>query len=322
MPGRKYSAGSGYRYGFNGKENDNDIKGEGNQIAFEARIYDPRLGKFLSIDPIAYEYPFQSPYVFAANNPVTLIDVYGMGPGDPLEHKVVKGDNLSKLSKKYGVSIKDLMKMNDITEANKGKLSIGQVLKVNPEANFSKNPRGGYQNPNNEYGEEKSIRHIAAVGVAFITGDGDENTVIIGGGALNSVQNWKEVQNLVSSSIAELKADGKFLPGEVAFRSFSAGILKTNIKKGMREAWDKIKEGENPWKDNSQNSPIHVIGSFNITVRVNANGTTATVAIYDTKTFKSLTDNKAGSDSNKERKDSKVKMLTNTYQRYIWNINL
>ena len=274
------------------------------------------------IDPIAHNYPWQSPYVFAANNPIALVDVLGMGPGDPLEHKVVKGDNLSKLSKKYGVSIKDLMKMNDITEANKDKLSIGQVLVVNPEANFSKNPRGGYQNPNNAYGEEKSIPNIAAVGIGFVMGAGDENTVIIGGGALTSVQNWKEVKNLIASSLVELKADGKLVPGEVAFRSFSAGSLPSNMKKGMREAWDKIKRGENPWRDNSQNSPIHVLGSFNITVRVNANGTTATVAIYDSKTFKSFSDNKAGSSSNKERDDSKSKMLTNTYQRYIWNINL
>ena len=31
MPGRKFSAGSGYRYGFNGQENDNEVKGIGNQ---------------------------------------------------------------------------------------------------------------------------------------------------------------------------------------------------------------------------------------------------------------------------------------------------
>jgi RHS repeat-associated protein len=85
MPGRSYtgpSAGSGrYRYGFNGKENDSEVKGEGNQVAFEARIYDPRLGRFLSTDPLEEAYVFQSTYVFAANNPVTLIDVFGMGPG-------------------------------------------------------------------------------------------------------------------------------------------------------------------------------------------------------------------------------------------------
>lgn len=79
MPGRSYSATGAYRYGFNGKENDNEVKGESNQIAFEARIYDPRLGRFLSCDPLEDKYPYQSTCVFAHNNPVALIDYLGMG---------------------------------------------------------------------------------------------------------------------------------------------------------------------------------------------------------------------------------------------------
>ena len=39
-----------YRYGFNGKENDNEVKGTGNQIDYGARIYDGRLGRFLSVE--------------------------------------------------------------------------------------------------------------------------------------------------------------------------------------------------------------------------------------------------------------------------------
>jgi len=74
--------GDGYRYGFNGKENDNEVKGNGNSVAFEARIYDPRLGRFLSIDPFAPKYPMLSPYCFAANSPIRLVDVLGLGPGD------------------------------------------------------------------------------------------------------------------------------------------------------------------------------------------------------------------------------------------------
>lgn len=42
---------SPYRYGFNGKGNDNEIKGEGNQQDYRMRIYDPRLGRFLSVTP-------------------------------------------------------------------------------------------------------------------------------------------------------------------------------------------------------------------------------------------------------------------------------
>jgi len=72
--------GNGYRYGFNGKENDNEVKGEGNQIAFEARIYDPRLGRFYSVDPVTNKYPDMTPYNFAANSPIWLVDRKGKEP--------------------------------------------------------------------------------------------------------------------------------------------------------------------------------------------------------------------------------------------------
>lgn len=51
-----------YRFGFNGKENDNEVKGTGNQLDFGARIYDPRLGRWLSLDPLQAKYPGFSPY--------------------------------------------------------------------------------------------------------------------------------------------------------------------------------------------------------------------------------------------------------------------
>ena len=75
MPGRKYSSTSGYRYGFNGKENDNTT-GEGN-LDFGARIYNGRLGRFLSVDPLTTKYPDHSPFVFAFNNPLLFIDPDG-----------------------------------------------------------------------------------------------------------------------------------------------------------------------------------------------------------------------------------------------------
>jgi RHS repeat-associated protein len=77
MPGRKYNSGNGYRYGFNGKEKDNDA-GEGN-YAFETRMYDSRIGRFLSGDLLETKYSYQSTYVFAHDNPIALIDFLGMG---------------------------------------------------------------------------------------------------------------------------------------------------------------------------------------------------------------------------------------------------
>jgi RHS repeat-associated protein len=77
QPGRRFNA-SGYRYGFNGKENDNDVKGEGNQQDYGMRIYDPRIGKFLSEDPITKKYPELTPYQFASNRPIDGIDEDGL----------------------------------------------------------------------------------------------------------------------------------------------------------------------------------------------------------------------------------------------------
>jgi RHS repeat-associated protein len=71
---------SEYRYGFNGQEEDQEVKSEGNSYDFGARMYDPRLGKFLSIDPKFKDYPFMSPYCYAANNPVSFMDKNGEGP--------------------------------------------------------------------------------------------------------------------------------------------------------------------------------------------------------------------------------------------------
>ncbi|MBI5372838.1 MAG: hypothetical protein HZA79_12520 [Sphingobacteriales bacterium] len=77
MPGRKYSSDK-YRYGFNGKENDNEVKGEGNQQDYGMRIYDPRLGRFLSVDPIEHQYPELTPYQFASNRPIDGVDLDGL----------------------------------------------------------------------------------------------------------------------------------------------------------------------------------------------------------------------------------------------------
>jgi len=66
-----------YRYGFNGQEKDDEIKGAGNQIDYGARVYDPRLGRWLACEPLAMDFPFLSTYAFAANSPILLKDADG-----------------------------------------------------------------------------------------------------------------------------------------------------------------------------------------------------------------------------------------------------
>ena len=76
MVGRKWNSTS-YRYGFNGKEIDNEPNGEGNQYDYGFRIYNPRLGRFLSVDPLQAEYPELTPYQFSSNTPIQAVDLDG-----------------------------------------------------------------------------------------------------------------------------------------------------------------------------------------------------------------------------------------------------
>ncbi|HEU0228635.1 MAG TPA: RHS repeat-associated core domain-containing protein [Arachidicoccus soli] len=69
-----------YFYGFNGMEKDDEVSGAGNSYDFGARMYNPRVGRFLSIDPKTHQYPYFSPYCFAGNSPILFVDENGEGP--------------------------------------------------------------------------------------------------------------------------------------------------------------------------------------------------------------------------------------------------
>lgn len=69
-----------YRYGFNGKELDKNEFGSLNHYDYGFRIYNPGLGRFLSVDPLMKEYPWYTPYQFAGNGPIANLDKDGKEP--------------------------------------------------------------------------------------------------------------------------------------------------------------------------------------------------------------------------------------------------
>jgi RHS repeat-associated protein len=75
---RKHLAfGGDYAFGFNGKMVDKEVKGEGNSLDFGARIYDPRLGMWMSVDPENKQYPHLAPYSSFGLNPIYYVDPGG-----------------------------------------------------------------------------------------------------------------------------------------------------------------------------------------------------------------------------------------------------
>jgi RHS repeat-associated protein len=79
MPARSFAAATAgnYRYGFNGKEQDPEVKGPGGQYDYGMRVYDPRVGRFMSVDPLKKKYPELTPYQFASNTPIQATDLDG-----------------------------------------------------------------------------------------------------------------------------------------------------------------------------------------------------------------------------------------------------
>jgi RHS repeat-associated protein len=88
------SAGADYRYGYNGMEEEDrgdavssEIAstgakakpGEANLLNTEFRLYDPRLGQWLTRDPVFQ--PWESPYSAMAGNPILFSDPLGLDEG-------------------------------------------------------------------------------------------------------------------------------------------------------------------------------------------------------------------------------------------------
>ena len=68
-----------YLDGFNVKELDkNGEFGSLNDYDYGFRIYNPGIGRFLSVDSLTGSYPELTPYQFASNMPIQAVDLDGL----------------------------------------------------------------------------------------------------------------------------------------------------------------------------------------------------------------------------------------------------
>ncbi|MEW4925451.1 RHS repeat-associated core domain-containing protein [Algibacter sp. 2305UL17-15] len=111
---------SDYRYAFNGKEKDDEVKGEGAQYDYGFRIYDPRIGKFLSTDPLFKGFPYYTPYQFAGNTPIQAIDLDGL---EEYHYAFTLDEN--------GDSEIKLETVNDIIEKQWNRSTFSYTTKIN-----------------------------------------------------------------------------------------------------------------------------------------------------------------------------------------------
>ncbi|MNX77013.1 hypothetical protein D3C86_1085330 [compost metagenome] len=121
-----------YRYGFNNMEKDDELKGGGNSYDFGARILDPRIGRWLTIDPLAVKYPDLSTYNFVANSPIIFLDP----DGRVITFANTESENL--FNKMYSQA-------SETKKAQLDKLKASEIVyHVNVENPSENLPMGGY----------------------------------------------------------------------------------------------------------------------------------------------------------------------------------
>ncbi len=208
MPGRKYSAGTGYRYGFNGKENDNEVKGEGNQQDYGMRIYDPRIGKFLSVDPLTKEYAYLSPYTYAENDVIRSVDLDGAEKEVKIYQYTVNADKTILITPSdehnfyddpHGVVAKSLVSYNNLP--GNGYFQIYRFQDILGIQTFAKYI----------YADEQGKVQIASFSHDVLQGTYDNlkdlmDEIEIGSSILNAISSGVLLKSEVKAATGELKA--------------------------------------------------------------------------------------------------------------------
>ena len=119
LPNRHESS-NDYRYGFQGQEKDDEIKGEGNSVNYKYRMHDARIGRFFAVDPLTSNYPHYSPYSFSGNKVIHRVELEGMEdvkfdlPSQDPNIRYLDADRIDHLTKQEYL---DLMKVRGMVGA-------------------------------------------------------------------------------------------------------------------------------------------------------------------------------------------------------------
>ena len=164
MPERSFSS-MEYRYGFQNQEKDNEIAGEGNHINFKFRGYDPRTGRFWSVDPLAPYYPWNSPYAFSENRVIDGVELEGLErlsvhtPGWIYSSKTVLRNETATGTAQQRAATMGVVLRHPITSSRVGEVQRGGTNISSVSSRIARHIAEGWNASKDIGTESNAIRH-------------------------------------------------------------------------------------------------------------------------------------------------------------------
>jgi RHS repeat-associated protein len=207
-----------YRYGFNGQEMSNEIKGEGNSYTAEFWEYDPRVGRRWNMDPkyIAGE----SRYAVNGNNPIIFTDPLG------------------DFKTKFGAGLYSIFHGGSVGRDTKsGQYYVGQKVENSGDADITYRRMfdwNGRKSPYTGSGWGHDVRSLAAstlgvdgkAGSLFDMGMNSmlqNRSVQLTGDLLERVKQDPAVQGLENSIVNDVRSNSKY-GNETFSQTYSRGV--------------------------------------------------------------------------------------------------
>lgn len=221
-----------YRFGFQGQEKDDEIKGQNHSINYKYRVHDPRLGRFFAVDPLSQKYPYYSSYQFSGNRLIDAKELEGLEPKvingvlkgyyvqkDQGFTHIVNDINNPETQKEYGYTLNKTMSWISIMEQNQDQ------MKLENYNNIYDSKDKGYTHMDMNEGEELRIAEY------FIKTQVNDLIIQADRIALQKRNELEEEQEIKNSNYVGGTDNGESrfgIVGQWMTRKVEAGLYSTN----------------------------------------------------------------------------------------------
>lgn len=250
-----------YRYGFNGMEKDDELKGEGNSYDFGSRLYDPRVGRWFSPDPMEFKFPDMSPYAYANNNPVYFVDKDGEEPTPAA---------LKRAAEKLGVSVAVIRAVYKTEVGRRAYLANGKIKILYERHYFHRLTKGKYDSTHSnisnavrysKYGDE-NMQYSKLAEAAALDKEAAYASVSWGGFQIMGA-NYKAAGYNNATEFGEAMINGDEDTHLEAFVNFVSNS-KTKVKALKNKDWVTFARNYNGKDYKKQNYDVNLKRNYNL----------------------------------------------------------